>query len=55
MTKAEFDYIWRATSYDRISKGGAATAPPSGVKGLPRFVPGKNGKGRFASSCLAKN
>ncbi len=27
MTKAEFDYIWRAMSYDRIAKGGATTAP----------------------------
>ncbi|WP_249183902.1 ATP-binding protein [Burkholderia ambifaria] len=55
MTKAEFDYIWRAMSYDRIAKGGATTAPPVGVEGLPRFVFGKNGKGRFASFCLTKN
>jgi len=55
MTKAEFDYIWRAMSYDRIAKGGATTTPPPGVEGLPRFVFGKNGKGRFASFCLAKN
>ncbi|AIS90561.1 histidine kinase-, DNA gyrase B-, and HSP90-like ATPase family protein [Burkholderia pseudomallei MSHR5609] len=55
MTKAEFDYIWRAMSYDRIAKGGATTAPPPGVEGLPRFVFGKNGKGRFASFCLTNN
>ncbi|WP_244258824.1 ATP-binding protein [Cupriavidus gilardii] len=55
MTKAEFDYIWRAMSYDRIAKGGATTVPPPGVEGLPRFVFGKNGKGRFASFCLTKN
>ncbi|KWH08207.1 hypothetical protein WT58_00150 [Burkholderia territorii] len=55
MTKAEFDYIWRAMSYDRIAKGGATTAPPPGVEGLPRSVFGKNGKGRFASFCLTNN
>ena len=55
MTKAEFDYIWRAMSYDRIAKTGSTTTPPPGVEGLPRFVFGKNGKGRFASFCLTKN
>nr|WP_274708826.1 ATP-binding protein [Variovorax sp. S12S4] len=55
MTKAEFDYIWRAMSYDRIAKTGLTAAPPPGVEGLPRFVFGKNGKGRFASFCLTKN
>lgn len=55
MTKAEFDYIWRAMSYDRIAKGGATSAPPPGVEGLPRFVFGKNGKGRFASFCLTQS
>ena len=55
MTKAEFDYIWRAMSYDRIAKGGTTTTPPPGVEGLPRFVFGKNGKGRFASFCLTEN
>ena len=55
MTKVEFDYIWRAMSYDRIAKGGDTTSPPPGIDGLPRFVFGKNGKGRFASFCLAKN
>jgi hypothetical protein len=53
MTKDEFDYIWRAMSYDRISKTGPTTSPPPGVLGLPRFVFGKNGKGRFASFCLS--
>jgi hypothetical protein len=42
-------------SYDRIAKGGTTSAPPPGVEGLPRFVFGKNGKGRFASFCLTKN
>ncbi|UUZ73231.1 ATP-binding protein [Polaromonas sp. P1(28)-8] len=55
MTKAEFDYIWRAMSYDRIAKTGSTTAPPLGVEGLPRFVFGKSGKGRFASFCLTEN
>lgn len=55
MTKAEFDYIWRAMSYDRIAKTGPTAAPPPGVEGLPRFVFGKNGKGRFASFCLTKS
>lgn len=55
MTKSEFDYIWRAMSYDRIAKTGPTSAPPPGVDGLPRFVFGKNGKGRFASFCLTKN
>ncbi|MEN5250604.1 ATP-binding protein [Alcaligenes aquatilis] len=53
MTRAEFDYIWRAMSYNRIAKGGDTTAPPPGVVGIPRLVFGKNGKGRFASFCLA--
>lgn len=53
MTKHEFDYIWRALSYDRISKSGFTSEPPNGQKGLPRQVFGKNGKGRFASFCLA--
>lgn len=55
MTKSEFDYIWRAMSYDRIAKTGPTSAPPPGVEGLPRFVFGKNGKGRFASFCLTKS
>jgi len=55
MTLAEFDYIWRALSYNRIAKGGDTTAPPSGVEGIPRVVFGKNGKGRFASFCLTKS
>ncbi|TWC37693.1 histidine kinase/DNA gyrase B/HSP90-like ATPase [Pseudomonas sp. SJZ079] len=55
MTREEFDYIWRAMSYNRITKGGATTAPPPGVEGIPRYVFGKNGKGRFASFCLTQN
>lgn len=27
MTKAEFDYIWRAMSYDRIAKTGPVSSP----------------------------
>lgn len=55
MTKNEFDYIWRAMSYDRIAKSGPTSGPPPGVEGLPRFVFGKNGKGRFASFCLTES
>lgn len=53
MTLAEFSYIWRAMSYDRIAKFGPVTEPPSDVSGLPRAVFGKNGKGRFASFCFS--
>jgi len=53
MTKSEFAYIWRALSYNRIEKHGLTASPPPGVEGLPRFVFGKNGKGRFASFCFA--
>ncbi|MFK8401796.1 ATP-binding protein [Pseudomonas sp. BGr12] len=55
MTREEFDYIWRAMSYNRITKGGTTTEPPPGVEGIPRYVFGKNGKGRFASFCLTQN
>lgn len=55
MTKTEFDYIWRAMSYDRIAKTGQTSTPPPDVEGLPRFVFGKNGKGRFASFCLTNS
>lgn len=54
MTREEFQYIWRAMSYDRIKRFGLTTNPPPDVKGLPRPVFGKNGKGRFASFCFAK-
>lgn len=53
MTLAEFNYIWRAMSYDRIAKFGPTTQPPADVTGLPRAVFGRNGKGRFASFCFA--
>jgi hypothetical protein len=49
----DFDYIWRALSYDRIAKHGNQVNPPDGVSGSPRNVFGKNGKGRFASFCFA--
>lgn len=54
MTREEFQYIWRAMSYDRVAKFGLTTNPPPDVQGLPRPVFGKNGKGRFASFCFAK-
>ena len=54
MTREDFQYIWRAMSYDRIAKFGHTTNPPPDVQGLPRPVFGKNGKGRFASFCFAK-
>lgn len=53
MTLDEFRYIWRAMSYDRVSRFGPTASPPPGVTGLPRFVFGKNGKGRFATFCFA--
>lgn len=53
MTREEFQYIWRAMSYDRVSRYGTTTNPPADVQGLPRPVFGKNGKGRFASFCFA--
>lgn len=53
MTREEFQYIWRTMSYDRVSKYGTTTNPPSDVEGLPRPVFGKNGKGRFASFCFS--
>lgn len=53
MTRDEFTYIWRAMSYDRVSKYGETANPPPDVEGLPRSVFGKNGKGRFASFCFA--
>ena len=52
MTRDEFDYIWRAMSYDRVARYGPTSKPPPDVVGLPRFVFGKNGKGRFASFCF---
>ena len=53
MTREEFQYIWRAMSYDRVIRYGTTTPPPPDIQGLPRFVFGKNGKGRFASFCFA--
>lgn len=54
MLRDEFNYIWRALSYDRVAKHGNQTTPPSDVQGPPRNVFGKNGKGRFASFCFAQ-
>lgn len=53
MTREEFQYIWRAMSYDRVARYGTTANPPPDVEGLPRFVFGKNGKGRFASFCFS--
>lgn len=53
MTRDEFENIWRTISYNRVSRHGTTTPPPPGVPGQPRLVFGKNGKGRFATFCLA--
>ena len=53
MTKQEFDYIWRAMSYNRVARYGSTVQPPEGEQGLPRPVFGRNGKGRFASFCFS--
>lgn len=53
MTKQEFEYIWRALSYDRVSKHGSTVQPPTGIEGPPRSVFGRNGKGRFATFCFS--
>lgn len=49
MTISEFEYIWRAMSYNRITRHGKSVEAPSGIDGPPRYVFGRNGKGRFAS------
>ena len=53
MTLDDFRYIWRYMAYDRVTRSGLTTAPPSNVDGLPRPVFGRNGKGRFASFCFS--
>ena len=53
MTREEFQYIWRAMSYDRVGRYGPTASPPPDMQGLPRPVFGKNGKGRFASFCFS--
>ncbi len=53
MTRDEFQYIWRAMSYDRVARYGPTVSPPSDVLGLPRPIFGKNGKGRFACFCFS--
>jgi hypothetical protein len=53
MTRDEFQYIWRAMSYDRVTRHGTTARPPPNVPGLPRFVFGRNGKGRFATFCFS--
>jgi hypothetical protein len=53
MTLDEFEYIWRALSYDRIKRYGPTAFPPDGTQGIPRPVFGKNGKGRFATFCFS--
>lgn len=53
MTWEEFQFIWRAMSYDRVTRFGTTVSPPTDVQGLPRPVFGRNGKGRFAAFCFA--
>lgn len=53
MIREEFEHIWRTWSYNRIAAQGKKSDPPSDLRGLPRAVFGKNGKGRFASFCFA--
>jgi len=53
MTREEFQNIWRTIAYNRVSRQGNTIEPPAGVSGQPRFVFGKNGKGRFATFCFA--
>ena len=53
MTRGEFRHIWKTFAYNRIAHGGKNTESPDDVKGPPRPVFGKNGKGRFASFCLS--
>lgn len=53
MTREEFKHIWRTFAYNRLASGGSKIEPPADVSGPPRQVFGKNGKGRFASFCLA--
>ena len=54
MTHAEFHHIWRTIAYNRIAAGGPTSKPPDDIRGQPRLVFGKNGKGRFASFCFAQ-
>jgi HSP90 family molecular chaperone len=53
MTLDEFKNIWRTIAYNRIAAEGPTSKPPSDVRGQPRVVFGKNGKGRFATFCFA--
>ncbi|HEV8716740.1 MAG TPA: ATP-binding protein, partial [Candidatus Binatia bacterium] len=53
MTREEFQYIWRALSYDRVTRHGPIMHPPHDVQGPPRRVYARNGKGRFASFCFS--
>lgn len=55
MSFKEFAFIWRAMSYDRVSRFGTTVEPPPDVDGLPRDVFGRNGKGRFASFCFSSD
>ena len=49
MTAAEFEVRWRTLDYDRAVHQGLVAFPPPGVKGQPRPVFGRNGKGRLAA------
>ncbi|MFY2764361.1 ATP-binding protein [Arenimonas sp. MALMAid1274] len=53
MSLEEFQFIWRAMSYDRVARSGNTSQPPPDLVGLPRPVFGRNGKGRFASFCFS--
>lgn len=50
MTPREFEVRWRTLDYDRLAHQGLMVQPPPDLAGsLPRFVYGRNGKGRHAA------
>ncbi|MDP2699693.1 ATP-binding protein [Thalassospira sp.] len=53
MTLDEFQFIWKTMSYNRLNYGGESVLPPNDIKGNPRPVFGRNGKGRFAAFCFS--
>lgn len=54
MLKRDFEHIWRTIAYNRVAAEGTTSKPPADVQGQPRLVFGKNGKGRFAAFCFAR-